>query len=111
MQRVIRATKAHEEYLQYREALADSDDDDGPQDEDGWLYEDLNVLAKLYAQLRDKEQLIELLFEVGGQAISNVVISPHDIYRELSRTYSRISSPSSIPRSPKSTRPQASRTR
>lgn len=79
MQRVIRATKAHKEYLRYRESLADSDDDDGPQDEHGWLFEDLNVLAKLYARLRDKEQLIDLMFEVGGQAISDVAICPHGI--------------------------------
>ena len=79
MQRVIRATKAHKEYLHYRETLADSDDDDGPHDEHGWLFEDLNVLAKLYARLRDKEQLIDLMFEVGGQAISEVAIRPHDI--------------------------------
>jgi hypothetical protein len=78
MQRVIRAAKAHKEYLRYRETLADSDDDDGPQDEYGWLYEDLNVLAKLYTQLRDKEQLIDLIFEVGGQATSKVTMRAHD---------------------------------
>ena len=79
MQRVIRAAKAHKEYLQYRETLDDSDDDDGPQDEHGWLYEDLNVLAKLYTQLRDKEQLIDLIFEVGCHANSEVAACPHDI--------------------------------
>ena len=78
MQRVIRAAKAHKEYIQYRETLDDSDDDDGPQDEDGWLYEDLNVLAKLYTQLRDKEQLIDLIFEVGGRANSEVSTRPHN---------------------------------
>jgi len=78
MQRVIRAAKAHKEYLQYRETTADSDDDDGPQNEDGWLYEDLNVLAKLYTQLRDKEQLIDLIFEVGGHDTSEITIWPHD---------------------------------
>lgn len=79
MQRVIRATKAHKEYLHYRETLADSDDDDGPQDENGWLFEDLNVLAKLYTQLRDKEQLIDLIFEVGSQATSEVAIRTNNI--------------------------------
>lgn len=78
MQRVVRAARAHEEYTQYRESLADSDDDDGPQDEAGWLYEDLNILAKLYTQLRDKEQLIDLIFEVGCYAHSEVVIRPHE---------------------------------
>ena len=79
MQRVIRATKAHKDYLYYRETLADSDDDDGPQDENGWLFEDLNVLAKLYTQLRDKEQLIDLIFEVGSQATSEVAIRTNNI--------------------------------
>lgn len=64
MQRVRRAHRAHKEYLRHRESLADSDDDDGPQDEDAWLFEDLSILAKLYSRLREKEQLIELIFEV-----------------------------------------------
>jgi len=42
----------------------DSDDDEGPEDEDGWLLEDLAVLIRLYARLRDREQMIELIFEV-----------------------------------------------
>lgn len=78
MQRVIRAAKAHNQYLRYRDTLIDSDDDEGPQDEDGWLFEDLNVIAKLYTQLRDKEQLIDLIFEVGGLATSEAAIHPHD---------------------------------
>lgn len=90
MQRVIRAAKAHNEYLRYRENLVDSDDDDGPQDEDGWLYEDLNVLAKLYTQLRDKEQLIDLIFEVGGLATSEVATRPYSTRRELPRISSKI---------------------
>lgn len=65
MHRVMRAHKAHAEYLRNRSELADSDDDDGPQDDDAWLYEDLTILAKLYSQLREKEQIIELIFEVG----------------------------------------------
>lgn len=64
--RVMQAHRAHAEYLQQRADLADSDDDDGPQDDDAWLYEDLTILAKLYSQLRDKEQIIELIFEVSG---------------------------------------------
>jgi Domain of unknown function in PX-proteins (DUF3818) len=65
MQRVVRSHRAHQEYLKYRGSLADSDDDDGPQNEDAWLFEDLAVLSKLYSRLRDKEQLISLIFEVG----------------------------------------------
>ncbi|KAG8834897.1 hypothetical protein FRC17_006444 [Serendipita sp. 399] len=63
MHRVIRAGKAHSEYMKYRETLHDSDDDDGPENDDAWLFEDLNILAKLYSRLRDKEQLIDLIFE------------------------------------------------
>ncbi len=65
-QRVVRSLRAHQEYLKYRGTLEDSDDDDGPQNEDAWLFEDLTVLTKLYTRLKDKEQLISLIFEVGG---------------------------------------------
>lgn len=40
-----------------------SDSDEGPNDEEAWLYEDLRVLTKLYSRLRDREQLIALIFE------------------------------------------------
>ncbi|KIY49231.1 hypothetical protein FISHEDRAFT_29912, partial [Fistulina hepatica ATCC 64428] len=63
MQRVARASRAHATYMRHRTTLEDSDDDDGPEDEDAWLYEDLRVLAHLYSRLRDREQLIELIFE------------------------------------------------
>src|SRR6202034_2108728 len=64
IQRVARAQRAHKRYLLYRETLADSDDDDGPQEEDAWLFEDLKVLTELFSRLRDREQLIALIFEV-----------------------------------------------
>ena len=64
LQRVMRAHRAHAEYIRNRDELADSDEDDGPQDDDAWLYEDLTLLGKLYSQLREKEQIIELIFEV-----------------------------------------------
>ncbi|EKM59516.1 uncharacterized protein PHACADRAFT_250075 [Phanerochaete carnosa HHB-10118-sp] len=60
MQRVHRASIAHKVY---KDAHPDSEDDDGPEDEDAWLYEDLMLLAKLYARLRDREQLMALIFE------------------------------------------------
>lgn len=65
MQRVIRAHRAHGVYVKYRESLDDSDDDDGPEDDDAWLFEDLKVLTQLYSRLRDREQIIALIFEVG----------------------------------------------
>jgi hypothetical protein len=66
MQRVLRAHHAHISYAKYRESLDDSDDDDGPEDDDAWLFEDLKVLTQLYSRLRDREQIIALIFEVGG---------------------------------------------
>uniref|UniRef100_D8PNW8 PX domain-containing protein n=1 Tax=Schizophyllum commune (strain H4-8 / FGSC 9210) TaxID=578458 RepID=D8PNW8_SCHCM len=63
MHRVAKASRAYAAYQKYRENLDDSDDDDGPQDEDGWLYEDLKILAFLYTRLQDREELIGLIFE------------------------------------------------
>ena len=65
MHRVVRAMRAHAAYLKDREALDDSDDDDGPQNDDAWLFEDLKILGQLYSRLRDREQMIELVFEVS----------------------------------------------
>ena len=69
MHRVLRAHRAHAEYMRQRQNLDDSDDDDGPQDEDAWLFEDLAILTKLYSQLKDKQQMIELIFEVRARAL------------------------------------------
>ncbi|KAJ3741102.1 hypothetical protein DFH05DRAFT_1403872 [Lentinula detonsa] len=63
LHRVAKSSRAHAIYLRHRETLADSDDDDGPQDDDAWLYEDLKVLGHLYSRLKDREQLIALVFE------------------------------------------------
>ncbi|TFY60888.1 hypothetical protein EVG20_g7258 [Dentipellis fragilis] len=63
MQRVARSHRAHKAYMAYRETLADSDDDDGPPTEEAWFFEDLSLLSSLFARLRDKEQLIALIFE------------------------------------------------
>jgi Domain of unknown function in PX-proteins (DUF3818) len=65
MHRLARAQKAHTIYMRNKATLVDSDDDEGPQDEDAWLLEDLKVLTNLYSRLRDREQLIELIFEVS----------------------------------------------
>ncbi|CAE6391884.1 unnamed protein product [Rhizoctonia solani] len=66
LHRVMRANRAHAEYMRHRTDLSDSDEDEGPQNEDAWLFEDLTVLLKLYARLRDREQLIALIFEASG---------------------------------------------
>jgi len=64
LHRVFRASRSHAAYLRAKAELADSDEDDGPPDDDAWLFEDLTVLVKLYARLHDREQLIALIFEV-----------------------------------------------
>lgn len=69
MHRLARAHRAHTAYLRQREGLADSDDDEGPQDEDAWLLEDLKVLTHLYSRLKDREQLIDLIFEASTSLI------------------------------------------
>ncbi|KAI0660967.1 hypothetical protein C8Q70DRAFT_1099664 [Cubamyces menziesii] len=85
MQRVMYAHRAHREYVRYTESLADSDDDEGPQDEEAWLFEDLSVLAKLYARLRDREQLIELIFEGNTAELLKDIITI--FYAPLAQVY------------------------
>ena len=70
MHRLACAHKAHTIYMKNKANLEDSDDDEGPQDDDAWLLEDLKVLAQLYSRLRDCEQLIELIFEVSRNVYS-----------------------------------------
>ena len=64
-QRVYRASRAYKEYKREQEELSDSDDDMGPENDDAWLFEDLNILLKLWMRRREKEQLLALIFEVG----------------------------------------------
>jgi hypothetical protein len=64
MQRVQRASVAYQEYMHYRSELAQPEDDDGPDNDDAWLFEDLHVFLKIITKTRDKEQMIELIFEV-----------------------------------------------
>ncbi|KLO06907.1 hypothetical protein SCHPADRAFT_860852 [Schizopora paradoxa] len=83
--RVMHAHQAHARYMAQRANLHDSDDDDGPEDEDAWLYEDLNILAKLYARLRDREQLIELIFESNTADLLKDIITI--FYSPLAQVY------------------------
>ena len=85
MHRLARAQKAHTIYMRSKATLEDSDDDDGPQDEDAWLLEDLKILTKLYSRLRDREQLIELIFEVSLMAFTDLFI--YITCRVLQRSY------------------------
>lgn len=94
--RVQRASRAYKLYL---DAHPDSDDDEGPEDDDAWLYEDLILLSKLYARLKDREQLITLIFEVSAcfRDIRSVQLMT-STQRGTHRTCSKTSSPSSMRR-------------
>ncbi|KNZ78056.1 PX domain-containing protein [Termitomyces sp. J132] len=83
--RLAKAHRAHEVYLKYRATLADSDDDDGPQNEDAWLMEDLKVLTYLYSRLRDREQLIALIFEGSTAELLKDIITI--FYTPLAQVY------------------------
>ncbi|KAG8931592.1 hypothetical protein FRC01_001097 [Tulasnella sp. 417] len=86
MQRVAKCSRAHAQYVKRKEAPDyDSEDDEGPSDEDGWLYEDLGVLMRLYGRLRDKEQLIELIFESTTAELLKDIITI--FYSPLAQVY------------------------
>jgi hypothetical protein len=63
-QRVYKASRAYKEYKTAQADLDDSDDDMGPENDDAWLFEDLNILIKLWARKKEKEGLLALIFEV-----------------------------------------------
>lgn len=65
MQRVQRASVAFAEYIHERDQLSDPEDDEGPDNDDAWLFEDLHVLLRVLTKARDKDQLVELIFEVS----------------------------------------------
>lgn len=65
-QRVYKASRA---YKEYKTALAEAEDSDDegiePENDDAWLFEDLNILLKLWSRKKEKEQLLALIFEVS----------------------------------------------
>ena len=63
-QRVFRASRAYKEHKAAQEEMDDSDDDVGPENDDAWLFEDLNIMLRLWMRKREKEQLLALIFEV-----------------------------------------------
>ncbi|KAG9015787.1 hypothetical protein FRB93_012352 [Tulasnella sp. JGI-2019a] len=86
MQRVARAARAHAEYAKYRESPTyDSEDDEGPENEDAWLYEDLSLLLKMHGRLRDKEQMIELILESSTAELLKDIITI--FYTPLAQVY------------------------
>ncbi|CUA70220.1 PX domain-containing protein YPR097W [Saccharomyces cerevisiae S288c] [Rhizoctonia solani] len=85
LHRVMRANRAHAEYIRQKADLSDSDEDEGPQNEDAWLFEDLTILIKLYARLRDREQLIALIFEGTTSELLKDIITI--FYTPLAQVY------------------------
>lgn len=70
MAKVARCNAAYMKYLRNRARLANPDDDEGPDNDEAWLFEDLHVYLRLATRARDKEQMIELIFEVCVRLIS-----------------------------------------
>jgi hypothetical protein len=65
MQHIQRCAVAYEEYKHERDELSDPEDDEGPDNDEAWVFEDLHVLLRILTKARDKEQMIELIFEVS----------------------------------------------
>ncbi|KAM0789993.1 hypothetical protein ACM66B_005323 [Microbotryomycetes sp. NB124-2] len=63
MQYIARCSVAYEEYKHERDQLSDPEDDQGPTNDEAWLFEDCHVLKRILTKARDKEQMIELIFE------------------------------------------------
>lgn len=84
--RVIRASRAYEVYKRYRAGLKNPElEDEGPQDDDAWLYEDLHVLLRITTRLRDKEQMLSLIFEgVTAELLKDMVTI---FYSPLAQVY------------------------
>ncbi len=83
--RVVRASREYELYKAYRSRLSEDDEDEGPQNEEAWLYEDLHVLLRCSTRLRDKQQTIELIFEgVTAELLKDMVTI---FYTPLAQVY------------------------
>ncbi|KAJ8292902.1 PX domain-containing protein [Rhodotorula toruloides] len=84
MQYLARCAVRYEEYKKVRDALHDPDEDEGPTNDEAWLYEDLYVYKRLITAARDKEQLIELIFEVGsGNEFFYVLGSTSELLKDI----------------------------
>lgn len=68
LQRCYKASRAYKAYKSAQAEMDDSDDDMGPEDDDAWLFEDLNLLLKLWTKRREKEGLLALIFEVSTES-------------------------------------------
>ncbi|GAA5884933.1 hypothetical protein JCM16303_005354 [Sporobolomyces ruberrimus] len=85
MQRLARCAVAYDEYKQERDQLQNPEDDEGPDNDDAWLYEDLHVYRRLLTKARDKEQLIELIFEGSTSELLKDIVTI--FYEPLAKVY------------------------
>ncbi|KAF9247067.1 hypothetical protein BU15DRAFT_84631 [Melanogaster broomeanus] len=93
-QKVERAGSKWEQWMKEREregktgkggGSESGSDDEGPEDDEAWLFEDLKVLVKLYSRLRDREQLIALIFEgVTADLLKDIITI---FYAPLAQVY------------------------
>ncbi|KAL8276098.1 hypothetical protein RQP46_011480 [Phenoliferia psychrophenolica] len=84
-QRVQRASVAYTEYKHFRDELSDPEDDEGPDNDDAWLFEDLHVLMRVLTKARDKEQLVELIFEGSTSELLKDIVTI--FYEPLAKVY------------------------
>lgn len=85
MYRVAKAWEKYRQYLKYKKELDDPEDDEGPKDEEAWLFEDLQLLGRLYSRLRDREQLISLIYEGNTADLLKDIITI--FYSPLAQVY------------------------
>ncbi|GAA5852283.1 hypothetical protein JCM9279_002489 [Rhodotorula babjevae] len=85
MQYLARCAVRYDEYKRWRSTLADPDDDEGPDNDEAWLYEDLHVYRRLITKARDKEQLIELIFEGSTSEVLKDIVTI--FYEPLAKVY------------------------
>lgn len=84
MQRVFKASRAYRQY-KADQAEWDDSDDEGPDNDDAWLFEDLNILMKLMQRRREKEAMISLIFEgVTAELLKDIITI---FYSPLAQVY------------------------
>lgn len=85
MAKVARCNAAYQKYLRDRSKLANPEDDEGPTNDEAWLFEDLHVYLRLATRARDKSQLIELIFEGSTSEVLKDIVTI--FYSPLAQVY------------------------
>jgi hypothetical protein len=86
MQKLARCAVSYDDYKLARSELSDPEEqDEGPTNDEAWLYEDLHVYRRLLTKCRDKEQLIELIFEGSTSELLKDIVTI--FYEPLAKVY------------------------